>query len=220
MEEYYSLLSASDLFYGLTSEELGSMLHCLGAKIVDTQKGDPVFLEGDPAGFVGIVLEGSVQVVQEDYFGSRSVIHHSGPGDVFAEAFSFTNLDTMPVSGYAVKNSRCMILSCRRMMTVCSNACTFHNRLVKNLLTLVSRKNLMLNEKIRFMSQRTTREKLLAYLSDQAKKTGSAEFTIPYDRQALADYLSVERSAMSAEIRKLKKDGILEVKGSHFRLIH
>ncbi len=220
MEEYYSLLSASDLFYGLTSEELGSMLHCLGAKIVDTQKGDPVFLEGDPAGFVGIVLEGSVQVVQEDYFGSRSVIHHSGPGDVFAEAFSFTNLDTMPVSGYAVKNSRCMILSCRRMMTVCSNACTFHNRLVKNLLTLVSRKNLMLNEKIRFMSQRTTREKLLAYLSDQAKKTGSAEFTIPYDRQALADYLSVERSAMSAEISKLKKDGILEVKGSHFRLIH
>lgn len=220
MEEYYSLLSASDLFYGLTSEELGSMLHCLGAKIVDTQKGDPVFLEGDPAGFVGIVLEGSVQVVQEDYFGSRSVIHHSGPGDVFAEAFSFTNLDTMPVSGYAVKNSRCMILSCRRMMTVCSNACTFHNRLVKNLLTLVSRKNLMLNEKIRFMSQRTTREKLLAYLSDQAKKTGSAEFTIPYDRQALADYLGVERSAMSAEISKLKKDGILEVKGSHFRLIH
>lgn len=220
MEEYYSLLSASDLFYGLTYEELGSMLHCLGAKIVDTQKGDPVFLEGDPAGFVGIVLEGSVQVVQEDYFGSRSVIHHSGPGDVFAEAFSFTNLDTMPVSGYAVKNSRCMILSCRRMMTVCSNACTFHNRLVKNLLTLVSRKNLMLNEKIRFMSQRTTREKLLAYLSDQAKKTGSAEFTIPYDRQALADYLSVERSAMSAEISKLKKDGILEVKGSHFRLIH
>ncbi len=220
MEEYYSLLSASDLFYGLTSEELGSMLHCLGAKIVDIQKGDPVFLEGDPAGFVGIVLEGSVQVVQEDYFGSRSVIHHSGPGDVFAEAFSFTNLDTMPVSGYAVKNSRCMILSCRRMMTVCSNACTFHNRLVKNLLTLVSRKNLMLNEKIRFMSQRTTREKLLAYLSDQAKKTGSAEFTIPYDRQALADYLSVERSAMSAEISKLKKDGILEVKGSHFRLIH
>ena len=220
MEEYYSLLSASDLFYGLTSEELGSMLHCLGAKIVDTQKGDPVFLEGDPAGVVGIVLEGSIQVVQEDYFGSRSVIHHSGPGDVFAEAFSFTNLDTMPVSGYAVKNSRCMILSCRRMMTVCSNACTFHNRLVKNLLTLVSRKNLMLNEKIRFMSQRTTREKLLAYLSDQAKKTGSAEFTIPYDRQALADYLSVERSAMSAEISKLKKDGILEVKGSHFRLIH
>lgn len=220
MEEYFALLSASDLFYGLTSEELGSMLHCLGTKIVDTPKGEPVFLEGDPAGFVGIVLEGSIQVVQEDYFGSRSVIHHSDPGDVFAEAFSFTGLDTMPVSAYAVKNSRCMLLACRRMMTVCSNACSFHNRLVKNLLTLVSQKNLMLNEKIRFMSQRTTREKLLAYLSDQAKKTGNAEFTIPYDRQALADYLAVERSAMSAEISKLKKDGILEVKGSHFKLIH
>ena len=218
MEEYFDLLSASPLFAGISCCELGSMLQCLGAKVSDISKGDPVFLEGDPAGFIGIVLEGSVQIVQEDYFGNRSIIHHSGPGDIFAEAFSFTELDTMPVSGYAVKNSRVMMLACRRMMTVCSNACGFHNRLVKNLLQLVSRKNLMLNEKIRYMSQKTTREKLLAYLSDQAKRAGSPEFTIPFDRQALADYLGVERSAMSAEISKMKRDGLLEVKGSHFRL--
>ena len=220
MEEYFDLLSASPLFTGITREELGSMLQCLGAKVVEVAKGDPVFLEGDPAGFIGVVLDGSVQIVQEDYFGSRSVIHHSSPGDIFAEAFSFTGLDAMPVSGYAVKNSRVMLLACRRMMTVCSNACGFHNRLVKNLLQLVSRKNLMLNQKIRYMSQKTTREKLLAYLADQAKAAGSAEFTIPFDRQALADYLSVERSAMSAEMSKLKKDGLLDCKGSWFRLVN
>ena len=219
MEEYFDLLSASPLFFGIGNEELASMLHCLDARITDISKGDPVFLEGDDAGFVGIVLEGSIQIVQEDYFGNRSVIHHSQPGDIFAEAFSFTGLDTMPVSGYAVKNSRCMLLACRRMMTVCSNACGFHNRLVKNLLRLVSRKNLMLNEKIRYMSQKTTREKLLAYLADQAKAADSPEFTIPFDRQALADYLGVERSAMAAEISKLRKDKILEATGSRFRLL-
>lgn len=220
MKEYFDLLSVSPLFAGISEEELGSLLQCLDAKIVDVSRGDPVFLEGDAAGFIGIVLEGSVQIVQEDYFGNRSVMHHSQPGDIFAEAFSFTELDTMPVSGYAIKTSRVMLLACRRMMTVCSNACGFHNRLVKNLLQLVSRKNLILNEKIRYMSQKTTREKLMAYLADQAKKSNSPEFTIPFDRQALADYLSVERSAMSAEISKLRKDGLLECKGSWFRLLN
>lgn len=218
MEKYFDILRRSSLFSEISSEELGSMLHCLGAKVVDIPKGDPVFLEGDPAGFIGIVLEGSIQIVQEDYFGNRSIIHHSQAGDIFAEAFSFTGLDAMPVSGYAVKNSKCMLLACRRMMTVCSSACSFHNRLVKNLLQLVSRKNLMLNEKIRYMSQKTTREKLLAYLAAQAKQAGSAEFTIPFDRQALADYLGVERSAMAAEISKLRRDGIIETTGSRFHI--
>jgi len=218
MENYFDILRRSPLFSEISSEELGSMLHCLGAKVVDIPKGDPVFLEGDPAGFIGIVLEGSIQIVQEDYFGNRSIIHHSQAGDIFAEAFSFTGLDAMPVSGYAVKNSKCMLLACRRMMTVCSSACGFHNRLVKNLLQLVSRKNLMLNEKIRYMSQKTTREKLLAYLADQAKLAGSSDFTIPFDRQGLADYLGVERSAMAAEISKLRRDGILDTTGSWFHL--
>ena len=218
MEKYFDTLRRSPLFSEISSEELSSMLHCLGAKVVDIAKGDPVFLEGDPAGFIGIVLEGSIQLVQEDYFGNRSIIHHSQAGDIFAEAFSFTGLDAMPVSGYAVKNSKCMLLACRRMMTVCSSACSFHNRLVKNLLQLVSRKNLMLNEKIRYMSQKTTREKLLAYLAAQAKQAGSAEFTIPFDRQALADYLGVERSAMAAEISKLRRDGIIETTGSRFHI--
>lgn len=220
MEEYFDLLSASPLFEGISQSELGAMLQCLGAKIRWIPKGEPAFMEGEPSGFIGVVLEGSIQIVQEDYFGKRSVIHHSNQGDIFAEAFSFTGQDTMPVSGYAVRNSRVMLLSCGRMMTVCANACGFHNRLVKNLLQLVSRKNLMLNEKIRYMSQKTTREKLMAYLSDQAKQAGSSEFTIPFDRQALADYLGVERSAMAAEISKLRKDGVLDSKGSTFRLLH
>lgn len=220
MEAYFDLLTSSTLFAGISREDLQTMLTCLGARVISVAKGDPVFLEGDPAGFLGIVLEGSVQIVREDYFGNRSILHQSMPGDIFAEAFSFTGLETIPVSGYAVKTSKVMLLTCRRMMTVCSNACSFHNTLVKNLLQLVSRKNLILSEKIRYMSQKTTRDKLMAYLSDQAKQAESSEFTIPYDRQALADFLGVERSAMSAEISRLRKDGILETTGSRFHLLH
>ena len=219
MEEYFDLLTSTELFDGIRREELSSMLSCLGARILEVPKGDPVFLEGDSADFLGVVLEGSVQIVREDFFGNRSILLHCQPGDIFAEGFSFTDLETIPVSGYAVKNSRVMLLTCRRMMTVCANACGFHNRLVNNLLRLVAQKNLMLNEKIRYMSQKTTRDKLMANLSDQAKKSGRPEFTIPFDRQALADYLGVERSAMSAEISRLRKDGRLETSGSRFRLL-
>ena len=218
MKQYLESLSQCSLFAGIGRDELASMLGCLEARTVDVAKGDPVFLEGDRAGFVGFVAEGSVQIVRDDYCGNRSVLTYAEPGDLFAEAYACANLDTMPVSGYAMQDSRVILLSCKKMLTVCTNACRFHNQLVKNLLQVVAHKNLNLNQKIQYMSQKTTREKLLAYLLDQAKRSGSPEFTIPFDRQALADYLGVERSAMSAEIGKLRKAGILDCKGSRFHL--
>lgn len=219
MKKYFEMLSATPLFSGIAPEELSSMLNCLSAKVTAVSKGEPVFLEGDPAGFVGLVLEGSIQVVRDDFYGSRSVLTHAGPGDIFAEAYACAGVDAMPVSGYAITDSKVLRLDCRKMLTVCTNACAFHNRLVKNLLCLTAGQNLNLTAKIQFMSQKTTRQKLMAYLSQQAKDHGSPRFTIPFDRQALADYLGVERSAMSAEISKLRKDGTLECKGSEFHLL-
>ena len=218
MEKYFDLLLSSSLFAGIDREEISSMLGCLGARIAEFSKNDPVFLEGDAAGFLGFVLEGSVQIVQDDFYGNRSILTHAEQGDLFAETFACANMDTMPVSAYAVKNSKVVFFSCQKMLTVCSSACSFHNRLVKNLLTVVAQRNLNLSNKITVMSQKTTKEKLMAYLLDQAKKTGSLEFTIPFDRQALADYLGVERSAMSTELTKLRKAGVLDCKGSHFQI--
>jgi len=219
MEKYFNILSSSALFSRISSDELSSLLNCLQARVVKAEKGMPVFLEGDPAGFIGLVLEGAVQIVRDDYYGTRSVLSHAEPGELFAETFACSNLETMPVSGYALVSSKIMLLSCRKMLTVCSNACRFHNQIVKNLLQVMAQKNVELSRKIQFMSQKTTQEKLMAYLSDQAKKAGSGEFTIPFDRQALADYLGVERSAMSAELSKMQKAGILETTGSHFVLL-
>ncbi len=218
MEKYFDLILGNPLFSGISKDNLKSLLGCLSAKTAEFTKGDPVFLEGDPAGFIGLVLEGAVQIVRDDFYGNRSLLTLAQAGELFAEAYACANVETMPVSGYAAQNSKVLWLNCRRMLTVCTNACGFHNMLVQNLLQVVAQNNLLLGRKIQFMSGKTTKEKLMTYLLDRAKQADSQEFTIPLDRQALADFLGVERSAMSAEISKLRTDGVLESKGSWFRL--
>lgn len=219
MEKYFDILLKTPLFSGVEPQELSALLGCMQARVNAVPKGSPVFLEGDPAGFLGVVLSGAVQIVRDDYYGNRSMLAHAQAGQLFGETYACSNTEKMPVSGYAVRDCEILWLSCRKMLTICGNACRFHNQLVTNLLQVVAEKNRELSQKIQFMSQKTTREKLMAYLSDQAKKAGSASFTIPFDRQALADYLGVERSAMSAELSKLRDSGILTAKGAHFTLL-
>ena len=218
MNYFFDILSKCPLFDGIKQSDLNSMIACLGGRTVDIAKGNPVFLEGSPAIYVGVVLSGTVQVVREDYNGNRSVMTILQPGELFAEAFSFAGIETMPVSVFATKDSKVLLLDCRRILNSCSNACDFHSILMKNLLQGMAQKNLSLSRKIRYMSKKSTKEKLMAYLSDQAKQHGSTDFVIPYDRQALADYLGVERSAMSTEIGKLKKSGKIDTKGAWFCL--
>lgn len=219
MEEYLDILSQCPLFAGISRQELGLMLNGLGGKITGIAKGNPVFLEGDPAEFVGVVLSGKVQIVRTDYYGNRSVLTVVSPGGLFGEAFACAGVETLPVSVIALQNSTVLLLDCKRVLTGCSNACPFHSRLVRNLLQGIAQKNLILTRKIRCMSQTATQEKLMEFLLEQAKQQGSAEFVIPYDRQSLADYLGVERSAMSAEISKLKKAGRIDCSGSRFRIL-
>ena len=219
MERYFDIIAKSPLFAGIEEGELRTMLSCLGARKQHFPRSGAVFLEGDPAGMIGMVLEGSVQVVRDDVFGDRSVLTCAEPGELFAETFSCAGVETMPVSAYAAKDSVLLLMDCKRMLTVCANTCGFHNRLIRNLLQVVAENNLLLTRKIRIMSKKTTREKLMAYLMEQAKLHQSTDFTIHLDRQALADYLGVERSAMSFELSKLRKAGVLETKGSAFRLL-
>lgn len=219
MEEYFDILSQCPLFAGISQEELKSMLSCLDGRIIQTPKGSPVFLEGDRAEFVGVVLSGKVQILRTDFYGNRSVLTVVSPGGLFAEAFACAGVETLPVSAMALESAEVLLLDCKRVLTSCPNACPFHKILVQNLLRGIAQKNLILTQKIRCMSQKTTREKLMEFLLEQAKQHGRAEFVIPYDRQALADYLGVERSAMSAEISKLKKAGRIDCSGSRFRVL-
>jgi len=219
MQDFFDVLSACPLFEGIAGEELTAMMGCLGGKKEKIPKGEPVFLEGDPAWFVGVVLSGAVQVVRDDYYGNRSVMTVAEPGDMFAEAFSCAGMEKLPASAIALTDSQVMYMDCARVLHLCGNACPFHNRLVSNLLRALARKNLALSRKIQIMSHKTTRDKIMAYLLEQAKMRQSSQFTIPYDRQALADHLGVERSAMSAEISKLKKMGLIDTNGSWFHIL-
>lgn len=218
MEQFFPVLEQCPLFDGIGREDLRGFLNCLGARVLTMKKGQTIFREGDAAGAIGIVVDGGVQLIREDYYGNRSVVGHVGAAQLFGEAYAFSAAATVPVSVVAQEEGAVVLLDGLRITNRCSNACDFHNQVIFNLLRLVSNKNLMLHQKIEVTSQRTTREKLMTYLLHQAKIQGTNSFSIPYDRQALADYLEVDRSGLSAEISKLRKEGILESDRNHFRI--
>ena len=219
MEKYFDILDTCSLFENVGRENYQKMLLCFGARIISVKKGAAVFHEGQAATKVGIVLTGSVQIVQDDYFGNRSILSMACPGQLFAEGFACAGVEAMPVSVVASADSEVMLIDCSHIMTICHHVCAFHNQMIRNLLHSVAQSNLLLNQKIEILSKRTTREKVMAYLLSEAKIQGSDAFTIPYDRQELADYLGVERSAMSTVIGQLRDDGIILVNRRHFQLI-
>ncbi len=214
----HPVLSCCALFEGIASADIPVLLECLAVRVVAVEKNQTIFWEGDVAAEMGIVLEGAVQVVRNDYYGNRAIVAQVEPGGLFAEAFACAGTPVYPVSVVAASSGSVMILNCQRIMSVCSSACAFHSRLVKNLLAVVATKTLQLNQKLELLSRRSIRERLMSYLMACAKQSASPEFTIPYDRQQLADYLCVERSALSSEIGKLQKEGVLESRRKWFSL--
>ena len=213
------IFSRCPLFEGMDEDELDMMLGCLGTRTSFYKKNDVILSEGEPARRVGVVLSGRVELVRSDYQGNRSIQASLGTGQLFGEAFACAQVEALPLSVVAAEDSRVMLMDIGRMMTTCSHACAFHRQMVFNLLKTVARKSLALHRKAEIIGHRTTRDKVLAYLTAMAKDTGGSSFTIPFDRQGLADYLEVDRSGLSAELGKLKKEGVLEYEKNRFTLI-
>lgn len=219
MEKYFSALQQCGLFENIEKENLIAMLGCLGAKVIFAEKEETIFIEGTLAKYIGIILSGSVQMVQDDFYGNRTIVTQIGEYGLFGESFACAGIDNLPVSFIASKDCEIMLIDCSRITDTCCNACAFHKQVIFNLLHLVAKKNLDFHQKIEITSKRTTREKLMAYLLSVAKQAGTNSFIIPYDRQGLADYLGVERSAMSAELSKLRKEGLIECTKNHFTIL-
>ena len=220
MKKYNEILESVPLFRGISEGERQQMLDCLRAQQQRFAAGAVILLAGDPADRVGVLLEGRAQVIREEFSGSRTILTGLNPGNLFAEAFACASGEhkTLPVTVLAVAESVVLWMDYRKILRACPAGCAFHHRLVENMLAVVADKNLMLNRRIGHLSKRSTREKLLSYLSEQAALHGSAAFSIPFDRQQPADYLCVERSAMSAVLSKLREEGVLEVERNRFRL--
>lgn len=219
MKEYLEILKKCPLFFGIGEDDLIRMLTCLGATVGFYDKKYTVMSEGKPVRHIGIVLSGGVQMSLTDYYGNRSIIANITAGEPFAEAFACTEAESLPLSVTANEPSYIMLIDCSHILHTCTNSCGFHHQLIFNLMKDIAAKALSFQRKIEITSKRTTREKLMTYLNICAKEAGSNYFDIPFDRQELADYLGVERSGLSAEISKLRREGIIESEKRFFKLI-
>lgn len=221
MKEYLPIIKArSGLFRGIEESELEKLFGCLEARKQTYRKEEYILREGEQTKVLGLVLSGSVLIVQEDVWGGRNVLSVLGPGQCFAEVFACVPGSVLNVSVEAKEDTTILFLNVGRILSICPDGCSFHAQLIQNLLIDMAQKNRKLSEKITHMAKRSTREKLLSYLSEQAVKNKSSEFEIPYNRQQLADYLGVDRSGLSVQLCRLRDEGMLTFHKNKIRLIN
>lgn len=219
MQEYINILKKTTLFAGVGIDEIHSMLGCLQAHKKTFKKGQYVFRQGQHIDNITILVEGSLHIQRDDYWGNRSIINVINVGDMFGEAYVAPDSGALINDVIATENSTVIFFDVNRILSVCSSACRFHSLVVKNLFYAISQKNRSLVQKLGHMSKRTTRDKLISYLSDESKRQNSSSFDIPFNRQQLADFLSVDRSAMSNELCKMRDDGLLIFNKNRFTLL-
>ncbi len=218
MKEFVPVLKRTKLFSGVGDDDISTMLSCLEARLLTYKKGEYVLRQGEHLSDILVLAEGRLHIQRDDYWGNRSILGHIGVGEIFGEAYVAPESGTLLNDVIAVEDSAVFFFDVKRVISTCSSACRFHTMVVQNLFFAISEKNRGLVQKLDYMSRRTTREKLLSYLSEEAKKQNSASITLPFNRQQLADYLSVDRSAMSNELCKMRDEGILEFEKNRFRL--
>lgn len=219
MKQYISLLKNTRLFHGMNETEIFSMLSCLSARTVAYNKNEYILRSGEQIHTIGLVLEGLALIVNEDIWGNRNIISEISPGMLYAESYACLSSLPAEISVLASEETTVLLLDISKVLTVCSSACGFHTKLIQNLLSTIASKNVMLTKKMSYLTKKTIRNKLLSYLSTESLKAGQTTFTIPFDRQELADYLFIDRSALSNEISKLQKEGILICKKNKFTLL-
>jgi len=216
-KEHLQLLKSVGLFQGIDAAELETMLICIGAKVEGVRKDSIILLAGDKPRHVGIVVKGQVHIVREDFDGNRSLMAVLTPGDIFAEALCCAGVSESPVTVIADQDSTVMLLSFERILLTCPNSCPFHKKLIENMLWLIAGKNLMLQSHMEILSMKSIRAKVMRYIESFMPKQGR-EITIPLNREELANYLCIERSALSHELMRMKKDGLIEYRKNRFAL--
>lgn len=219
MDKNTEISVKSMLFEQIDAMDLKSLLSCLGAKRVKKTAGEIFWAAGDKVTAIGMIVYGRLQVIREDAAGNRAIIAELNAGELFGESFVCAGEGESPVSVEAVTDCEVIFIPLQRILTPCTAACDFHNRLVANLLKIISQKNMLLNQKIDILSRRNLRDKLMAYFLLQIDIHKKNQFEIPFSRSQLADYLCVDRSAMSRELGKMRDEGILEFNKNRFRII-
>lgn len=204
------LLLRNPLFKGISPADLPHMLNCLKSKKQKYKKNSFIFMAGESVPKIGILLSGKAQVIKENYAGDRMIIDEISTSDIFGETFACMDIDAIPVSVIATEDCHVLLLDAKKIARTCCSACDFHHRLISNLLAVIAGKNALLSAKMSYITHKTIRSRLLAFLYDHAEKAQSERFSIPYNRNELADYLCTDRSALSRELSRMKREGIID----------
>ena len=219
MKKYIEILKRTQLFSGVGENEISAMLNCLQARLLTFKKGDYIFREGEHIDNITVLVEGKLLVQHDDFWGNRNIVNVIRIGEMFGEAYVAPESGSLLNDVIAEEESAVIFFDIKRILTVSSTACRFHSMVVQNLFFSISEKNRKLVQKIGHMSKRSTRSKLLSYLSEEAKRHNNSQFTIPFSRQQLADFLCVDRSAMSNELCKMRDEGLLQFDKNEFTLL-
>lgn len=204
---YIKKICSNPLFAGISIEDISSMLSCLNAGRKKFEKGEYVFLAGDEVNFVYILLSGKIHILREDSSGRQDMIAEAKDGELFAEVFACANIKASPVSAYAAEQSEVLVLDYKKVISLCPSSCSFHSALISNMISILARKTLYLNRKLNIISKRTIRERIMAYLSN----FDSSRVILPFNKTQFAAYLCVDRSALSTELSKMQKEGLIDI---------
>ena len=220
MKKVCDAMKKSVLFWDIKEEDLERVISCFDVKLSRYDRDEFVIHQGERAKGVGLVVSGQLHIIREDFLGIREILTEVGARDIFDEVYAVLADEYQSIAVVAVQPTEAAFFSIDKMLTTCSSNCTFHNIIIKNMLRVMAQKNLMLTRKMAHLSRKSIREKLVSYLSDESSRQGKREIKIPFNRQQLADYLSVERSALSRELSKMKEEGLIEFYKNQFVLYH
>lgn len=211
--------TATALFQNISDPDCQKMFACMKSYTSAFHTGDIIYTYGGSRQSVGIILQGKVSVVRYEYSGSRTILEELAPGDIFGEALAFYLPEYSCITALCQKDCRILFLDYDHLLQNCAKVCPCHTQLIRNMLRLLSEKSRLLSERIEVLSQRSIRGKLLCFFRQQSAKYQSAAFTLPFSMIDFADFLSVNRSAMVREIKKMKEEGILEIEKRRITLL-
>ncbi len=214
----YFFLSRTEIFNGISEEEIKSMLNCLQAHEKDYKNKEIIYRTGVNIKEIGLVEQGSVNIVEYDYWGNKSILGNIKTGDIFGLSYAAVPGKQLQSDVVANEDCRILFLNIERILTICPQSCPHHTAFIHNLFKVSAKKNLIIHQRMKHISAKSIRDKLISYLSEQSLNYGSPQFTIAFNRQQLSEYLGVDRSALSNELSKMQKDGLLTYKKNTFTL--
>lgn len=219
MNKSLDILKSSVLFKEVDYTDLEALLKCLEAKIKTFEKDQVIVMMDEDIPKMGLILEGSAQIIKEDFNGNKTIIDKIGKAELFGETIVCADLHKSPVTVVAEEKCKVLFINYKRIISPCESTCSFHKKLIENMLKIIARKNIMLNQRIQLIAERSTRDKLMAFLLSEKEKAGKNSFEISFNRNELADFLCVERSAMSRELGKLRDENIISFNKNKFEIL-